>query len=306
MAKITVVEDDVQGSWQDYVTLCKPKVVLLLLITAFVGMQLTITDINQLSSVDGLFTMLLALIGIGFAASAAAIVNHLVDANIDAKMQRTKHRPMVLKTVSDCSAILLAISLSLISMLVLVIFINPLTALLTFAGLIGYAFIYTFYLKHKTPQNIVIGGLSGALPPLLGWTAMTNDISMNGLMLLAFIFVWTPAHFWALAIDRVEDYKKANVPMLPVVKGISHTKSCVLVYTCVTIVVSMFPYFNQLSGGCYLLISIVAGAWYLSHAVKLKYFATAKTAIKCFYASIYYLFAIFVALLFDHYLMLLT
>ncbi|WNC70495.1 heme o synthase [Thalassotalea psychrophila] len=283
-----------------YFEMCKPKVVLMLLITAFVGMQLT-PNLSQDTSINRLSIMFIALIGIGFAASAAAIINHLVDVNIDSKMVRTHKRPMVVGSVNSNVAKLLATVLAFTSMTLLIVYVNALTALLTFAGLIGYAFIYSLYLKHTTPQNIVIGGLSGALPPLLGWTAMTNEITLNGIVLLAIIFFWTPAHFWALAIDRIEDYKKAKVPMLPVVKGIPYTKNCVIVYTLLTILVSYIPVITGMSGYIYSMFTAGLSAWFLYSAVKLKFFPNSSSAIKCFYVSIYYLLGLFMALLVDHY-----
>ena len=291
--------------WQDYLQLCKPKVVAMLLITAFIGMQLAYPNFSDLTAFSSLLTMLIALIGIGCAASAAAVINHVVDVNIDALMQRTKKRPMVNGRVSVNNAVWFATFLATLAMALLSIYVNALTAVLTFFGIIGYAFIYTMYLKHRTPQNIVIGGLSGALPPLLGWTSITNSIDINGTLLLLIIFVWTPAHFWALAIDRVDDYKKANVPMLPVVKGIAYTKNAIVVYACLTLGASVLPYVTGLSGIVYLSCAIACGTWYLSLCLRLKYDATNRRAKPCFYASINYLLALFLALLVDHYFLLL-
>ncbi|WNC66789.1 heme o synthase [Thalassotalea nanhaiensis] len=285
-----------------YFEMCKPKVVFMLLITAFVGMQLA-PNVTQELATTRLITMFIALIGIGLAASAAAIVNHLVDVAIDSKMVRTHKRPMVVGSVNSHMAKLLATFLAIVSMYILVNYVNLLTALLTFSGLIGYAFIYSLYLKHATPQNIVIGGLSGALPPLLGWTAMTNEVSVNGLVLLAIIFFWTPAHFWALAIDRIEDYKKAKVPMLPVVKGIPHTKNCIINYTFITIIVSYIPVFTGMSGTIYVVLATALSAWFFYSSIKLKYFPDKTSAIKCFYVSIYYLLGLFMALLVDHFIL---
>lgn len=290
---------------QDYLQLCKPKVVAMLLITAFIGMQLACTSYIELTKPSSLLTMLIALIAIGCAASAAAVINHLVDVNIDAIMQRTKKRPMVNGRVKVSSAVMFAFFLTVIAMTLLSVYINTLTAILTFIGIIGYAFIYTMYLKHRTPQNIVIGGLSGALPPLLGWTSITNSIDINGALLLLIIFLWTPAHFWALAIDRVDDYKNANVPMLPVVNGIAYTKNAIVIYAFLTLVASVFPYVTNLSGILYLGCALASGTWYLKQCLTLKYDATNKSAKPCFYASINYLLALFLALLIDHYVLLL-
>jgi len=245
--------------------------------------------------------LILATLGIGFAAASAAVVNHVVDERIDALMNRTLNRPLPKGNMSSTKAIVFAAILATTSMFILVAFINLLTAILTLAGLVGYAFIYSMYLKHATPQNIVIGGLSGALPPLLGWTAVTNSIDREALLLVLIVFTWTPAHFWALAIDRCEEYKKARVPMLPVTHGINFTKSCVIFYTLSVVVVSLIPFIIQMSGLIYLIIAVGLGAWFLYYAFKLKFNEEDNTAIKTFYVSIYYLFYLFLALLLDHY-----
>ncbi|MCR8921468.1 heme o synthase [Dasania sp. GY-MA-18] len=279
-----------------YVELCKPKVVLLLLLTAVVGMHL---------ASPGLLNPIIfiaATTGIGLAACSAAIVNHVVDQNIDALMRRTQRRPMPSGAINNRQALLFSLVLAVLSMAILLYWVNALTALLTLAGLIGYAFIYTLYLKHATPQNIVIGGLSGALPPLLGWVSVSNSIDREALLLVLIIFVWTPAHFWALAIDRVEDYKRANIPMLPVTHGIEFTKSNVVFYTLALVLVSLIPYFIAMSGLLYVLAALGLGSWFLYYALELKFFAKPGSALKTFYVSIAYLFYLFIALLVDHYL----
>ena len=281
------------ATWRDYLALCKPKVVLMILITAMVGMYLASAQRFDIK------LMLIANIAIGFAACAAAVINHVVDVNIDAKMQRTKRRPLVNQCISNKQAILFAASLAASSMFLLLQYINLLTAFLTFIGFIGYAVIYTCFLKHKTPQNIVYGGFAGAIPPLLGWTSITNSIALEPILLTLIIFLWTPAHFWPLAIDRIEDYRQANVPMLPVVKGIDYTKTCVVVYTLATIIASVLPYFFHYSGEIYLSLVLVLGLWFGYYAIKLKISKNNQLPLKTFRISIYYLIALFLALLLD-------
>ena len=283
-------------TWRDYLQLCKPKVVLLLLVTAVVGMHLATPSWVPIG------TLVFATAGIGFAASAAAVVNHIVDQKIDVLMTRTQARPLPQKKVDPLRAIFFAGAMATVAMVILTFFVNTLTAVLTLLGLIGYAFIYTMYLKHATPQNIVIGGLSGALPPLLGWTAVTNSIDREAILLVLIVFTWTPAHFWALAIDRVEEYRKAQVPMLPVTHGIEFTKSYVIFYTLLLVVVSIIPYLIDMSGVLYLGSALGLGAWFSFYAIKLKFSPDDKTAIKTFFVSIHYLFYLFAALLIDHYL----
>jgi len=280
-------------TWRDYLALCKPKVVLMILITAMVGMYLA-SDHNF-----NIKLMLIASIAIGFAASAAAVINHVIDVNIDAKMQRTKWRPLVHQRINNKQALTFSFGLAASSMYLLLNYINVLTALLTLVGFIGYALIYTCFLKHKTPQNIVYGGFAGAIPPLLGWTSITNSIAAEPLLLTLIIFLWTPAHFWPLAIDRLEDYRRANVPMLPVIKGVNHTKTCVTFYTLATIIASILPYYFHYSGELYLASVLLLGLWFGYYAIQLKITVNAQLALKTFHVSIYYLIALFVALLVD-------
>jgi len=292
--KAVIFDNYITNHYRHFIILCKPKVVLLLLVTAMVGMRLATTgDIK----VD---IMIIATIGIGLAASSAAVINHVVDINIDAQMKRTERRPLVAGTVKRSHALIFSLVLASIAMWLLVSYVNILTAMLSLAGLIGYAFIYTIFLKHNTPQNIVFGGLSGALPPLLGWTSMTNSIDFEAILLMLIIFIWTPAHFWPLAIDRVDDYRKAKVPMLPVTHGIEHTKNYIVVYTVLLVFVSVLPYFFAMNSISYLICAVLLGAWFLYFSLKLKYACTAKTAITTFYVSIIYLFLLFIALVIDH------
>ena len=285
-----------ETTWKDYLELTKPKVVLLILLTAIVGMYMA-----PVASVP-LDILVIATIGIGFASGGAAVVNHVVDQKIDAIMARTFKRPVVTGKVSDRNAIIFAALLSVISMVLLVVFVNTLTAILTFMGLVGYAFVYTMYLKRATPQNIVIGGLSGAIPPLLGWTAVDGAdwvIHPHALLLVLIIFVWTPPHFWALAIFRRDEYAKADIPMLPVTHGIEFTKLNIVLYTLLLLFAGALPYFTGMSGMIYLVISSVLGLIFMYYAIKLLKTEERKVAMDTFKYSIYYLMILFVALLVD-------
>jgi heme o synthase len=288
-------------SFADYFELTKPKVVALLLLTAVVGMFMaTNEDIGWIPPWQAL---VFGTIGIGFASGAAAVVNHVVDERIDIIMARTTSRPIPQKKVSPKKAITFATILAVVSMLMLGFLVNLPTAILTFLGLVGYAFVYTMYLKRATPQNIVIGGLSGAVPPLLGWTAVTgNYTDPNALLLVLIVYVWTPPHFWALAIHRCEDYAKAEIPMLPVTHGIEFTKSCIVYYTILLIITTVLPFLTGYSGIIYLLGALILGFIFLYYALKLKYRAEELTAIKTFGYSIVYLMVLFVLLLVDHYI----
>jgi len=281
------------ATWRDYLALCKPKVVLMILITAMVGMYLASEQNFDLK------VMLIASIAIGFAASAAAVINHVIDVSIDAKMQRTKWRPLVNQRISHKQALCFSASLTASSMFLLLYYVNVLTAFLTLIGFVGYALVYTCFLKHSTPQNIVYGGFAGAIPPLLGWTSITNTIAIEPLLLTLIIFLWTPAHFWPLAIDRLDDYRRANVPMLPVVKGVNYTKTCIVFYTLATIIASILPYTFHYSGELYLIVVLLLDLWFGYYAIQLKITANQQLALKTFHVSIYYLIALFIALLLD-------
>lgn len=277
----------------DYITLCKPKVVALMLITSWVGMFLATPETPAWS------TVLIATIGIGLAASSAAVINHMVDRHIDAKMSRTLLRPIASGRITPKKAFLFAIVLGLISMVILTSYVNPLVALLTFATLLGYAIFYTLFLKRRTPQNIVIGGAWGAMPPLLGWAAISNDINPYSLLLVLIIFTWTPPHFWALAIYRKEDYKKANIPMLPVTHGVPFTKLCIVLYTILLFITTLLPYLTGMSYGIYLLSAIVLGIAFLYYSLRLYLSSDPKEGLVTFNFSIAYLTLLFVALLVD-------
>lgn len=280
----------------------KPRVVALLLLTAVIGMFLaTNPEVDPMVPWNILFW---GTIGIGFAASGAAVVNHVVDSRIDAIMARTGARPIPTGKIPPRKAIIFAATLSILSMLILGFLVNWLTAILTFAGLVGYAFLYTMYLKRATPQNIVIGGLSGAIPPMLGWTAVTNSVDPGAMLLVLIIFTWTPPHFWALAIHRKDDYAKAEIPMLPVTHGIEFTKTMSLFYTILLVVTTLLPYLTGMSGLIYLAGSLILGGIFLYKVIELKYFPKAWSAMGTFKYSILYLMLLFVVLLVDHYLYL--
>lgn len=282
--------------WRDYLELCKPRVVALMLLTALVGMFLATESLPSLAVV------LSSLVGIGFCAASAAAINHLVDKRIDAIMARTHKRPVAMGRVSVLHALMFASVLGLLGFFILLYAVNQLTALLTFVSLMGYAGIYTGYLKRATPQNIVIGGLAGAAPPLLGWTAVTNHLDPQALLLVLIIFTWTPPHFWALAIYRFDDYQNAEIPMLPVTHGIQFTKLCILLYTCLLLAVTILPYAVGMCGLFYLLSALLLGGRFLYWALQLYWRDVPVIAMQTFRFSISYLMFLFVVLLIDHYL----
>jgi protoheme IX farnesyltransferase len=283
------------ASWRDYYEMTKPKVVLLLLLTALVGMCLAVEGALPLQQ------LIAGMFGIGLLSSAAAVINHVVDRNIDSKMARTYNRPVPKGKVTPQKALIFAAILSVVGYLALEVYVNRLTALLTLVSLVGYAVIYTMYLKRATPQNIVIGGLAGAAPPLLGWTAMTGEIHGNALLLVLIVFTWTPPHFWALAIHREKDYAKAEIPMLPVTHGVEFTKTSILGYTVLLGLICLMPYLVGMSGLVYLIGATVLNIAFLYYAWKLKYNSDENTAMQTFKFSILHLMLLFVVLLVDHY-----
>jgi protoheme IX farnesyltransferase len=292
----TELATNLSPDWRDYLELCKPRVVLLMLLTSLVGMYLSApgwVDLYLLTS---------ALLGIGLCAGSAAAVNHLVDRRIDSIMARTKNRPIAVGRVSVLQAASFACIMGVSGLTILVLFVNKLTALLTFITLIGYAGVYTGYLKRATPQNIVIGGLAGAAPPLLGWTAVTNELDPQALLLVLIIFTWTPPHFWALAIYRFEEYQNAEIPMLPVTHGIEFTKLNVYLYTVLLVVVTTLPFIVGMSGLLYLVASLLLGGRFLMWAHYLYRTEKPRVALQTFRFSIVYLMMLFVFLLVDHYL----
>ncbi len=282
--------------WRDYYELTKPRVVVLIVFTAVVGMFLAVPGL------PGLTAVAFGTLGIGLAASSAAVINHVLDARIDIQMSRTRTRPLPQGKLTETNALAFAVVLGALSMLILWFLVNPLTALLTFASLIGYAIIYTAYLKRATPQNIVIGGAAGAAPPILGWTAVTGEIHSDALILFLIIFVWTPPHFWALAIARKDDYEKAGVPMLPVTHGNEFTRVFILLYTILLFLITILPYLSGMSGLIYLLAALVLGGIFLYYAVRLKDDDSIELPMRVFRFSINYLMILFAALLIDHYL----
>jgi protoheme IX farnesyltransferase len=283
-------------SWRDYYELTKPKVVALMMLTAVVGMLLAAPGMVPWEA------LVFGNLGIALCAGSAAAINHLVDQRIDAQMARTRNRPIVRGRVDSVRAAAFAGVLGVIGMAILILFVNQLTAWLTLASLLGYAVIYTLFLKRATPQNIVIGGLAGAAPPLLGWTAVTNELHGYGLLLVLIIFAWTPPHFWALAIHRRDEYAKVGIPMLPVTHGNHHTAVHILLYTLILFAVSLLPFATGMSGPLYLLGAIVFGAGFLYWAVLLLIGRNRRAAIETFRYSIIYLMALFVVMLADHYL----
>ncbi|OAI93553.1 heme o synthase [Pseudomonas putida] len=291
-------ERQLDTGWRDYLELTKPKVVVLMLITSLVGMFLA-------TRAGVPWTVLLfGNLGIGLCAGAAAAVNHVVDRRIDALMARTHKRPLAEGRVAPVPALLFALLLAVLGMVLLLTFTNPLTAWLTLASLLGYAVVYTGFLKRATPQNIVIGGLAGAAPPLLGWVAVSGHLSAEPLLLVLIIFTWTPPHFWALAIHRKAEYAKADIPMLPVTHGEHYTKVHILLYTCVLLAVSLLPFAIHMSGPLYLACAVLLGLRFLQWAWVLYRGVRPHAAIKTFKYSVWYLFLLFIALLVDHYLLL--
>ena len=285
----------------NYLGLCKLKVVALIVFTAMVGMFLATSPPGMVS----LGILLFGNLGIGMAAAAAAAVNHVLDAREDAKMARTSNRPLPQGEVSERNALLFAVLLAALSMAILVVLVNVLTAALTFLSLLGYAVVYTMYLKRATPQNIVIGGAAGAAPPILGWTAVTGSLDPHSLLLFLIVFVWTPPHFWALAIHRREEYAKVDIPMLPVTHGVPFTRLQILLYTILLLVVSTLPFATHMSGLFYLVGALLLGCGFLWYAIRLMKGDDPNIAMKTFGYSIWYLMAIFAILLVDHYLPLL-
>lgn len=292
---INVAALDAGINWKAYLGLCKLKVVSLIVFTALVGMLLATPDAVPLS------TLFWGLLGIGLGASCGAAINHIVDQKIDAVMKRTEHRPLPQHQLSTTQALVFALGLGVLSMVILSVMVNGLTAVLTLASMVGYAVIYTLYLKRSTPHNIVLGGAAGAAPPVLGWTAVTGELHTDALLLFLIIFIWTPPHFWPLAIKRVEDYSKAGVPMLPVTHGIAFTKLNIVLYTLMLIAVTLMPFLTQMSGVLYLFAACVLGAGFLYHSIILYRTEGDQHAMKTFGYSIFYLSALFIALLVDHY-----
>jgi len=294
----TVMNENAHAGWREYYEMCKPKVVALLILTSIVGTVLAFPAWAIEWDI-----LIIANLGIGLAAASGAAVNQLVEVKSDAKMARTEGRPLPTGRLNIKNASVFAVVLGVVSMAILIVYINVLTAVLTFASLIGYAVIYTMYLKRATPQNIVIGGLAGATPPLLGWTAVTNSIDPYGLLLVLIIFTWTPPHFWALAIHRRDDYAKVAIPMLPVTHGVKYTKLAIVAYTILMFIVTLLPYLAYYAGWIYLSFAVVLGGIFIYKSLELMFTDREKAAIQTFVYSINYLMLLFVGLVADHYIL---
>jgi protoheme IX farnesyltransferase len=291
----SVLNESKRVCWRDYLELCKPKVVALIVFTAIVGMLLAVPGLPPLDAV------IFGTLGIGLASGSAAAINHVVDQKIDAIMGRTHNRPIPQGAMKSRDALIFALAIGAISMTILIMWVNVLTAALTFFSLIGYAVIYTMYLKRATPQNIVIGGAAGAAPPLLGWTAVTGSVDPGALLLFLIIFTWTPPHFWALAIHRADDYKKVGMPMLPVTHGKDYTRLQILLYTVLLFVVTLLPFSYGMSGWLYLVGAVALNLMFMVYAVRLYRDDNEKLPMKTFGFSIVYLMILFALLLVDHY-----
>lgn len=285
----------IEPNWRDYLEMTKPRVVLLMLLCALVGMFLATPGMVPVD------TIVLGLLGIALVASSAAVVNHLADAHVDAQMARTQSRPVAMGRVNNRQGMIFSGITGGVGFLILWFFINPLTAWLNLASWVGYGLIYTFYLKRATPQNIVIGGLFGAAPPLFGWTAVTNSVDPGGLLLVLIIFAWTPPHFWALALERKDEYAKVGTPMLPVTHGEAFTRLHIFLYTVILVVASVLPFVIGMSGWLYLAGALALGAGFIYWAVVLMRAKNPKAPMETFRYSILYLGALFLFLLIDHY-----
>jgi protoheme IX farnesyltransferase len=293
----TVLTNALGGaSWRDYYEMCKPKVVMLMLVCAAVGAFLATPGMPPLDR------LLFGILGIALVAGSAAAVNHIADASIDARMARTENRPIATGRVPPVHGMVFAGVTGLLGMAILLVFVNPLTAWLNLASWVGYGLVYTLWLKRATPQNIVIGGLFGAAPPLFGWTAVTGTIEPGGLLLVLIIFAWTPPHFWALAIDRKEEYAGIDMPMLPVTHGEQYTKWHILFYTLIMVAVSLMPFVIGMSGPLYLAGAVALGVGFLYWAVVLLRGRDPRAPMETFRYSLWYLLVLFVVLLVDHYL----
>ena len=282
-------------SWRSYLELTKPKVVLLIVFTSIVGTLLAVPGMPPLGA------LLWGNLGIGLAAACAAAINHVLDQKIDEQMARTRNRPLPKGAMTSAQALTFAGALGVASMLMLWLLVNPLTAVLTFASLIGYAVVYTMWLKRATSQNIVIGGAAGAAPPVLGWAAVTNSVDPNALLLFLIIFMWTPPHFWALAIARKDEYAKAEIPMLPVTHGVPYTRLQILLYTILLMLITIMPWLTGMCGLIYLVAVMILNGIFLYYAIALQFTERAGLPFKVFKFSVQYLMWLFAALLVDHY-----
>lgn len=297
MAESATIDTGAGASWRDYKELTKPGVVLLMILTSVIGMCMAVPGWVPLTP------LILGNLGIALCASAAAAVNHVVDQKIDQRMARTRNRPIAKGRLSNRNAILFAGFLGIAGMAILLIWVNALTAWLTLASLVGYAFVYTLFLKRATPQNIVIGGLAGAAPPLLGWTAVTGEIHGHALLLVLIIFAWTPPHFWALAIHRKDEYALVEIPMLPVTHGVRFTQLHILLYTIIMFLITLMPFVTRMSNWLYLAGAVVLGLRFLYWAIEIMREKNPHAPILTFKFSITYLMLLFLVMLVDHYLL---
>ena len=289
-----------RGSWRDYLELTKPRVVALMLLTTVIGMFMAVPGMVPWH------VLVFGNLGIAFCAGSAAAINHLMDQQIDTTMARTRNRPLAQGRLGTTQVGLFALLLGVLGMYLLLSQINALTAWLTLASLLGYAVIYTVFLKRATPQNIVIGGLAGAAPPLLGWTAVTGEVHGHALLLVLIIFAWTPPHFWALAIHRREEYASVDIPMLPVTHGVAFTKLHIMLYTVMMFVITLLPFATLMSGPLYLVGAVVLGGIFLYHSGRLLWGSDSRAPMDTFRYSIIYLMLLFVVMLLDHYLFPIT
>ena len=283
------------ATWRDYLEMCKPRVVALMLLCAIVGMLLATPGMVPVD------VLVFGTLGIALVAASAAVVNHIADAEIDMRMARTARRPVAAGRVAAAPGLAFSAVLGVAGMVLLLVFINPLTAWLNLASWVGYGLIYTLFLKRATPQNIVIGGLFGAAPPLFGWAAVTGTVEPGALILVLIIFAWTPPHFWALALDRKDEYAAVNIPMLPVTHGERHTRRHIFFYTLILIAASLLPVLIGMSGWVYLAGALALGGGFLYWAAVLLAARNPKAPMQTFRFSILYLMALFLVLLIDHY-----
>ena len=291
------MSESIVARWPDFLELTKPRVVALMLLTALIGMCMAVPGLVPWEP------LFYGNLGIGLCAGAAAAINHVVDERIDQEMSRTTNRPVAQGRVSQTEALVFAALLAISGTVLLAVTINVLTAVLTVASLVGYAFIYTMFLKRATPQNIVIGGLAGAAPPLLGWTAVTGEIHGHGLLLVLIIFAWTPPHFWALAIHRKEEYAAVGIPMLPVTHGNRFTALHILLYTILMFLITLLPFATFLSGWIYAASAVVLGAGFLYWSIEILREKNPKAPMETFKYSINYLLLLFIAMLADHWIL---
>ncbi|MFT4767107.1 MAG: protoheme IX farnesyltransferase [Glaciecola sp.] len=296
-ASVSGNDSDTRAVWRDYLELTKPGVIALMILTSVIGMCMAVPGWVPLDA------LILGNLGIAFCAASAATVNHVVDQRIDQHMARTRNRPLARGRVSSRNAVIFALSLAVAGMAILLIWINALTAWLTFASLVGYAFVYTLFLKRATPQNIVIGGLAGAAPPLLGWTSVTGEIHGHALLLVLIIFAWTPPHFWALAIHRREEYALVDIPMLPVTHGVRFTQLHIILYTIIMFLITLMPFATRLSNWLYLAGAVVLGLRFFYWSIEIWREKNPNAPIYAFKYSITYLMLLFLIMLLDHYLL---